>query len=161
MLPNALEKIGLFAFYKTGLESFKSPTSLREVAQGAFAECQSLKTVELSEGLEVLGTDEYRDDGRTWCGVFEQSPVECVKLPSTLRRIEYSAFENCKNLKNIKLPEKLEYIGKRCFSESRLESVILPPALKAIENSTFDECKELKEVTLPNCLESIDRFAFS
>ena len=71
--------------------------------------------MELNEGLEVLGTDEYPDDGGTWCGVFEQSSLECVELPSTLKRIEYSAFEECKNLKSINLPEKLEHIEKRCF----------------------------------------------
>ena len=32
VFPKALEKIGLFAFFKTGLESFKPPVSLREIA---------------------------------------------------------------------------------------------------------------------------------
>ena len=115
VFPKALEKIRIFAFFKTGLESFKPPISLGEVAQGAFAECKSLKSVELNEGLETLGTDEYADNGGTWCGVFEGGALEHINLPSTLRRIEYSAFENCKHLKDINLPEKLEYIGKRCF----------------------------------------------
>ena len=75
VFPNALEKIRIFAFFKTGLESFNSPTSLREVAQGAFAKCKSLKVVQFNEGLEVLGTDEYPDDGGLWCGLFEESSI--------------------------------------------------------------------------------------
>ena len=63
----------------------------------------------------MLGTDQYPDDGRAWCGVFEDSALESVKLPPTLKRIEYSAFKNCKNLKGINLPERLEYIGMWCF----------------------------------------------
>ena len=70
VLPKALEKIGIYAFYKTGLESFNSPASLREIAQGAFAECKGLKSVKLNKGLEVLGTNEYTDNGGTWYGVF-------------------------------------------------------------------------------------------
>lgn len=45
-----------------------------------------------SEGLEVLGTDEYADDDTLFHGVFEESALENVWLPSTLKRIEYSAF---------------------------------------------------------------------
>lgn len=54
-----LEKIGLFAFYATDLENVTLPASLRTIAQGAFAQCGRFKTVKFSEGLEVLGTDEY------------------------------------------------------------------------------------------------------
>ena len=133
VFPNALEKIGLFAFYKSGLENVKFPTSLREIAQGAFAECTSLETVEFGEGLEVLGTDEYPNEGGVWSGLFEGSTLENVKLPSTLKRIEYNIFSGCKNLRNICLPERLEYIGKKCFCRSALVSIRLPSALKAVE----------------------------
>ena len=44
------------------------------------------------EGLEVLGTDEYADDDTMFHGVFEESALENVYLPDTLRRIEYCAF---------------------------------------------------------------------
>lgn len=67
--------------------------------------------MEFGEGLEVLGTDRYSDDGKRFCGVFEKSALESIKLPFTLKRIEYSVFKNCKNLKKISLPEGLEFIG--------------------------------------------------
>ena len=68
--PDALEKIGLYAFYRTGIENLRLPASLRTIAQGAFAECWHLRTVELGEGLEVLGTNERSSYGKGWCGVF-------------------------------------------------------------------------------------------
>ena len=68
-----------------------------------------------SEGLEVLGTDGYAADKTSLYGVFEKSALENVWLPSTLKRIKYGAFQGCKNLKSISIPEKLEYIGKYCF----------------------------------------------
>ena len=52
------------------LESVEFPASLKTVAQAAFAGCKNLKTVKFNEGLEVLGTDEYFDDGGMYFGVF-------------------------------------------------------------------------------------------
>lgn len=160
VLPDALEKIGYFAFYKTGLESVVLPASIREVSQGAFAECENLKAAEFGEGLEVLGANERSAKGVLLNGVFEGSALEDVKLPSTLRKIEYRAFTDCRNLKRVALPEALERIESECFSKSGLESVRFPPALRAIAESAFRKCGELKEVAFSNGLESIGLFAF-
>lgn len=65
-----IEKISLFAFFQTGLESVEFPDSLRTIAQGAFAKCRNLRSVKFCEGLEVLGTDECADDGELYYGVF-------------------------------------------------------------------------------------------
>ena len=89
-------------------------------------ECGNLKAVKFDEGLEILGTGEYSDDYGTWYGVFEESSIERVKLPTTLKRIEHNEFKNCKNLKNITLPNSLEYIGKQCFLGSGLTTVQIP-----------------------------------
>ena len=110
-----LEKIGLFAFYQTDIESIVLPGSLRTISQGTFANCRRLKTVKFADGLEVLGTDEYENDNQWFYGVFGESALEHVELPSTLKRIEYNAFQHCKDLKSINLPRKLECLGKWCF----------------------------------------------
>ena len=94
------------------LRSAEFPASLRTVAQTAFTMCESLRTVKFGEGLEVLGTNEYSDDGKLLYGVFEGSSIESVELPSTIKRIEYSAFANCENLKSIGFPDSLESIGE-------------------------------------------------
>ena len=96
----------------------------------------------VNEGLEALGTDEYEDDGDViGAGTFESSGLKRIKLSSTIKRIEYCAFENCKNLRDIKLPDGLTYIGKRCFYGSGLESVTIPPSVRAIGPYAFCECR--------------------
>ena len=102
------------------------PASLRRISQGAFSKCGNLKTVKFSEGLIALGTDEYDSDGDMIRGVFEGSALENVELPKTLERIEYSAFEDCGNLKNIILPEGLEFIGKKAFFNTKFADVTVP-----------------------------------
>ena len=59
----------------------------------------------------MLGKDEYHN-GKELYGVFEGSAIEDLKLPTTLKRIEYSTFKSCKNLKRVNLAGKLEYIGR-------------------------------------------------
>lgn len=112
VFPDHLEKIGLFAFFQTGLENIELPVSLRTVAQGAFAQCRNLRSVRFGEGLEIIGTDEYEKGDRLWYGTFENSVLEHIDLPSTLKRIEYNTFHSCKNLKSVALPDGLAYIGK-------------------------------------------------
>ena len=94
--------------------------------------CKSLKTVVLNEGLEVLGTNEYQDNGSGYYGVFQRSVIDSVTLPSTLKRVEYYAFKTCRNLKSINLPKKLEHIGDGCFSGSGIGEILIPKTVKFI-----------------------------
>ena len=91
------------------------PASLRTISQGSFSECKNLRSARFAEGLEVLGTDKSQRGGSMWSGAFQESALESVRLPSTLKRIGYSAFTGCRNLKAIELPDGLEYLGEECF----------------------------------------------
>ena len=55
-----------------------------------------------------------------------------------LKRIEYRTFKNCYNLENIKLPEKLEYIGKQSFEGSYLKEVTIPESVSFIGDNAFN-----------------------
>ena len=72
------------------MESIAAPQSVRRIHPGAFSQCKRLRTVALNEGLEVL--DGEGEDRYLWAGIFEQSLVEDVRLPSTLRCIGRGAF---------------------------------------------------------------------
>ena len=122
------------------------PASLRRIRQGAFCKCESLKVVKFSEGLTVLGTDEYTAKGNVFRGVFDRSALESVELSKTLKRIEYSAFKGCRNLKDILLPVGLEFIGKEAFCNTKLAGVSIPASVLKIEKRAFYKA-ELRRVT--------------
>ena len=44
----------------------------------------------------MLGVDEYRSDGSLYDGIFQESTLESVTFPSTLKKIEYRAFKDCR-----------------------------------------------------------------
>ena len=55
----------------------------------------------MNEGLERVGPNGYDGEEHVAFGVFAQSAVEDVRLPSTLKRIGCKAFESCHKLRNI------------------------------------------------------------
>ena len=98
VLPNGLERIGVGAFCESGLESITIPGSVRIVHQAAFQNCKSLVHAHLCDGLEALGVFERSADNESYGGVFDGSALKTIRLPSTLKTIEYRAFCFCKNL---------------------------------------------------------------
>lgn len=102
----------------------------------------------LNEGLETLGNDEYDMDGEIFHGVFGYSAVQSVRLPGTLKRIWFRAFEGCKNLRELALPEGLEYIGKQCFEGTGIQRIDFPASLRTIGACAFFGCERLRDVRL-------------
>ena len=121
---------------------------VRIIRQGSFYDIKSLKAVMLNEGLGALGTEEDSLDQFTYCGVFQQSGLKRVKLPSTLKVIKNEAFMGCGNLKSVLLPDGLVEIGLRAFRESGLENITMPSSMKIIRQSAFCKCQGLKKAVL-------------
>ena len=127
-----LEKIDEAAFQETAVENVVLPSTLRTVSQGTFALCKQLRSVVINEGLEVLGTDTYLNNGELYHGIFDNSGLRSIKLPSTLKRIEYEAFRYCGDLTEIQLPDGLEVIGRQVFFKCGLQEIRLPRTLREI-----------------------------
>lgn len=75
-----------------------------------------------------------------------------IKPDSELYSIDRGVFENCFSLKeiNIEDAEKLKMIEARAFYNCEaIESMILPRALETIGTEAFANCLSLKSITLP------------
>lgn len=94
-LPSSLKTIGVV----TG----EADNTLRY--DGAFYDCASLESVNLPDGLEIIG------DG-TFSGC---TKLNVPSLPASLREIGEEAFRNCSSLYSISLPEGLEVLGSQAF----------------------------------------------
>ena len=77
---------------------------------------------------------------------FLRSDIESVSIPEAVTLIGPGAFQECKNLKNIKLPLSLEKIGILAFWKSGIESIELPENVKEIGEEAFGR-SALKEIT--------------
>ena len=119
-LPKKLEKIGVGCFSYSGLEEAILPESAREVGAEAFFKCKHLKTAQLNDGLQTLGTREVVNGRECEGEVFLGSALESIRLPSTLKRIESMTFSCCENLRSIDILSGVECIGEKCFTDSRI-----------------------------------------
>ena len=65
--------------------------------------------------------------------------------------INYSAFENCKNISKVSLPSTLTVIGSDVFSGcTALKEVSIPYGVTEIGNRAFKNCTSLPSISIPD-----------
>ena len=82
-------------------------------------------------------------------------------LDNSITAVTNSAFQDCKDLKNIKLGNQVQIISNAAFSRcTGLTEIVIPDSVIEISNTAFGECSNLKKVTLGNRLKKISYSAF-
>lgn len=172
IVPNQIDgidvlSIGANAFAKcTGIERVIVSEGIKEIHDGAFGGCTALKEIHLPTSLVMLGDKpERRDDGRasfrSYTGVFEESLIENITLPSGLKILGGKVFKSCKRLQSVDIPNSVEEICEKCFEGCiSLKKALLPDNLKLIDEGAFASCA-LDEIDLPQMVEHIFHSAFS
>ena len=78
-----------------------------------------------------------------------------------LSTIDESAFNSCKQLRNISMPERITSIGTYAFRYcEKLETVILPTGITSIGSYAFDD-SGLTCIEIPNRVSCIGNYAFA
>lgn len=84
-----------------------------------------------------------------------------VTIPESVIDISYNAFGNCSNLTSIKIPDGITVIRSGAFYNcSKLRDIIIPSNVTKIESCAFSGCNKLESVTIPNSVMSIQEAAF-
>ena len=99
-----------------------------------------------SPSRELGGNNGTRNIQISWAA-FEKTTLETVNIPSSVKRIEKYAFNECRNLKNVTISEGVEEIGYSAFAKTALESIKIPESVKNIDSYVFFNCNNLIEVT--------------
>lgn len=89
-----------------------------------------------------------------------------VEIPSMLQgrpvtEIAEEAFNNCKNLETVTIPEGVESIGREAFYNcTSLTSIVLPDSVTSIGLYLFHNCNKLESIQLSSKIQEITEGAF-
>lgn len=168
--------IGDYAFIGCpALTALTVPESVRTIGTCAFANCDALYDIALTDGLR-----EIRDLAFSGCSAMTSFP-----LPKTVTALGQSAFSHCTSLtefeiigkltetrtylfsgctalQSVKLPDSVETIGQRTFSGcTSLTDIELPESVSVIAPYAFENCTSLRSFTLPYGITELDNGTFS
>ena len=147
------------------------PQSITSVPRYAFKNCRSLERVTMTSNIAEFGNEAfsgcdginivYIDDLDWWLNLSDYKgvslphgdlylngePVLEVTVPYDFNGIGECKFKNCRSLRQVNLPDGLQYIWGSAFQNcSSLTSVTVPASVKAIWDKAFDQCTALTEV---------------
>ena len=133
-----------------GSASSTIPASVTKLREKAFSNRKKLKQITIPKNIRCINLKCFCSCDSLFRVDFEDnSSSESNENGLTIAR---DAFENCKNLTSIKLPNRLDTIGVYAFYGcERLESIFIPNRVSFIAPALFEGCKSLKSIAVdPN-----------
>lgn len=125
--------------------------TITEIADSACKERLHLKTIQFSDSVEYIGNEVFRG-----C-----SSIRELFIPKNVKHIGDSCFRDCVGLRKLNIQEEIE-IGERAFENCReLSEISLPNDLAEIYSGVFNSCHSLVEINLPSSLFAIGDNAFA
>ena len=161
-----------------GIIRLESPVSVINDNSGIFS-YPTLKEVYLPDGIKEIGNS-----------VFYQSPIEKLKLPSSLEKVGTYGVLNAPNIKEftgantydngrmvilnnilvglvtkgvkeIVIPGEVKVIQDYLSSDrGDVETLVMEEGVEHIGDMAFNNWEDLKTVTFPNSLKTAERYAF-
>ena len=168
--------IGDGAFRDAGMKRVTVPSSVRAIGNDAFYNCQSLTSIQLSEGLASIGSHFIQNTG-----------VTELTIPDSVETVSSGAFYGLSGYvyatigsSGAKAVSKanyrfritstpgiaLQYRGSNYVdlylytTDSTLRSIDIPDGVNYIASSAFASNSRLSEVTFPGTLVAINESAF-
>lgn len=172
VFPNGLEYIGPVAFAGCqNLTQISIPASVTNLASDAFQMCYGIRSFNVDSNNPVyssVGGVLYTKDQTTLlrapCAVENPVILDTVReilpsafdgckkiteitIPEGIRKIEMHTFQDCENLQKVTFPNSLQHIDSQAFLWCDLREIIIPKNVKEIRYLAFQCCDNLSKVT--------------
>ena len=180
VIPEGITNIGSYAFHSSGLSSISLPSSLIQISEYCFRNCDSLASVVIPEGVTTIA----------YYAFYNSNNLKKITVPETVsyvgegaffgtavttagpigggydyefgwtETIPNNAFREMSKLTSAVIPEGITSIGTYAFYSSGLSSISLPSTLTAVMDHSFNNCDSLTSIVIPEGAASIGYRAF-
>lgn len=168
---------------------FENGNQCKSIGKSSFYECDTLKSIELPEGIESIDEIAFG-----WC-----TKLEKIVVPDSLIKISASAFMMCSKIKTagpigggydfefgwkdslpqyafsefqkystfgsyieeIKLPNTIKKIGAYAFYGTGISNIDLPNEVTEIDRYAFAKCGNLQSLIIPATVSKMEESVFS
>ena len=133
---------------KTG--SLTIPDSVTAIGEGAFSNLDGLRTIIIPPTVKRIEQNAFKNNTTLENVIIQTRDGQGVEY------IGVSAFEGCKSLQTITLPDTITNIGSRCFAMcTKLDNIKLSDSLLLLADELFVGCNNLKNLELPRNLQKL------
>ena len=124
---------------------------VKGIAGYAFADCSTLVTITLHDGITAVGSDAF-----SGC-----TSLRTVNGLSHVTSLGDRAFAGCTALESITVPASIGALPRSLFYHcTSLQTVVIEDGITAIGRDAFENCTALANIRIPNSVTSISKFAF-
>ena len=157
-IPEQVTTIGVSAFYDCDeLTSITIPKSVSEILIWAFDECDKLKEIKVDSSNMYYSSENgvlFNKD-KTKLIRFPGGVTGAYTIPNGVTNIGFSAFNSCRELTSIIIPNTVVNIENYAFDNTGITSVIIPNSVTTIGDDAFEYCSYLTSVVISNSVTSI------
>ena len=182
VIGDGITSVGKFSFsgYMIDSTSIKHITlgkDVKKIGKRAFETNRNLETVNLPDGLELIGESAfYTCDNLTSDIIIPDSvttideyafqccrKIKSVRIGTGLTALPQGAFNCCSSLGRVVIPSNIKTVGEIAFSGcDSLKSVCFEDGgVETVADSAFSNCKKVTSVYLGNSLTSIGSSFFT
>ena len=160
-IPNTVTSIAAYAFYNCKeLTSITIPNSVTSIDHYAFEFCTSLTSITIPDSVTSIGSSafngtawyESQPDGLVYAGKvaykYKGTCPNTISIKNDTKAIAGGAFNYCKNLTSITIPDSVTIIGGVAFFYcTSLTSITIPDSVTSIDHYAFYNCTNLTSIT--------------
>ena len=146
----------------------------QQISKGVFKGCEGLSRVEISDGLETLGSNVFENCANLVSVILPESLrviggfcfYQCVSLseinlPQGLKDINNWAFGHCTNLSHVVLPNSLTTLGAAFeYCTGLTGDMVIPDSVSMVITGTFVHCTGLNRIILGSSVNYVFEDAF-
>ncbi len=146
--------VSTVVFFPDGYtKDYELPSTVTKIAAAVFEEKDNLKRITIIKSVQLIDTLAFKGCNNLKELLFEEGGTEDLIIGD-------SAFQSCKAITSVVLPERTKSIGKNAFAnDSALVSITLNNGLDVIGSYAFDY-SGLEFITIPYTVRKIGTGAF-